>query len=161
MAPPTLVYSLYHVDCSTRGPSMLLVRVTRPSYSNASQPQEEWAYEQEDHLRARLLAAYQNKVHASCGANCTLTLHGICEGNPPGDILYEEHGQVTLTLWFAATRFGHPWILLGVAPTEDDFFTEITTDTSYASYRPERPAQQVDAYFITEADEDSLRLAGS
>jgi hypothetical protein len=156
MAPATLVYSLYQVQCSTKGPSMLLVRVTRPSYSNASQPQEDWAYEQEDGLRTRLLTAYQNKYHASCGANCALTLHGICEGNPPGDILYEDHGQVTLTLWVAATRFGHPWILLGVAPNEEAFFAEVTTDTSYASYQPERPARQVDAYFITEADEEVL-----
>jgi hypothetical protein len=159
MAPEAFVYSLYHVECSTRGPSMLLVRVTRPSYRNASQAEEDWAYQEEDHQRARLLATYQIKCQASCGSDCTLTLRGICEGEPPGDILYEEHGQVTLALWLTATRFGHPWVLLGVAPTEDAFFTEVTTNTLYANYYPERPAQQVNVYFITEADEDSLRIA--
>src|SRR5262245_34513025 len=143
MAPEAFVYSLYQVQCSTRGPSMLLVRVTRPAYRNASQAEEDWAYQQEDQQRARLLAAYQIKDHTSCGANCTLTLRGICEGEPPGDILYEEHGRVTLALWVAATRFGPPWVLLGVAPTEDDFFTEVTTNSLYANYQPERPAQQV------------------
>ena len=160
MAAEAFVYSLYHIQSTKADPTMLLVRVTRPAYRNASQPEEDWAYQQEEQQRNRLLAAYQSKHQATYG-NCILTLYGICEGEPPGDILYEEHGQVTLSLWMTATRYGHPWILLGVAPTEEAFFTEVTTNSLYTSYHPERPAQQVRAYFITEADEASLHIVDS
>ncbi|MCB0194886.1 MAG: hypothetical protein KDJ65_23250 [Anaerolineae bacterium] len=151
------IYSLYHIHATKAEPAMLLVRIMRPAYRNAVQPEEDGAYQQEDTRRARLLEAYQSKHRATYGERCTLTLYGICEGEPPGDILYEDHGQVTLGLWVAATSDGQPWIWLGVAPTEEEFFREFETNSLYASTRPQRPAQQVTAYFITEADEAGLR----
>lgn len=158
MAPETFIYSLYQVACPGASPAALLLRVTRPAYQNASQAHADWAEAQADGRRAQLLEAYQAWRRAA-GGGCNLTLLGVCEGEPPGDALYEDHGWVDLDLWVAATRFGPPWVLLGVAASEADFFAEIADNSLYASYAPVRPAQRLRAFFITEADAARLRGA--
>lgn len=153
MAPALFIYTLYQVAHPTAGRHTLLLRTTRPAFTNASQADEDRAEQQEEQQQSRLLAAYRARLAgAHSAADCTVTLLGICGGEPPGDSLYEDHGAVTLALWVAQTRFGYPWVVLGVAPTEDAFFAEVASNALYASYAPRRPARSMLAYFLTEAD---------
>jgi hypothetical protein len=126
-----LVYRLYAIE-----QWHLLLATRRPLYSNARVPDE-----------ARALAEEDAKVETIIAGAPTATLLGQFEGSPVGERLHEGSGPVSL--WVAQTAEGPPWMVLGVAASEDEFWAEMDD----VGCTPLRPARQIDAYFVKLPDE--------
>lgn len=129
----------------------LLVRAVRPSSSNADQAMADAAEAFADSTLTHLRTWWErHRLPADCRNDHRSSLFGELQGGPVGDTLY-EHGLRTLDVWVASTDYGSPWIALGAAGTEAEFWTEIE-DSDQAGLRPRAPAEQHRVYFLTERD---------
>jgi hypothetical protein len=126
-----IVYRLYAIERWH-----LLLATRRRSYSNASVPDETRALAEEDAAVAGILEGAPSA-----------TLLGQFEGSPVGERLYEDSGLVSL--WVAATAEGPPWIVLGVAASESEFWATLDD----VGCTPVRPARQIEVYFLRAPDD--------
>jgi len=130
----------------------LLLKSKRPDFADRSDRQDE-AIAANRHRRDRVIAAYQQQALArQCPHQHGVTLAGEFSGYPEGTPFYAECGQVPVDIWVAATRFGHPWIVFGMAASEAEFWQHLAENEDAAVLGPRRPARRVHAYFIIDAD---------
>ncbi len=142
------VFFLYELGQPDIGESQnVLLRISKPYYSNCSQRQDELAEEilerkRNEMLRQVLIRTNKNRYR----------LIGMFEGSPEGDILYEDNGTIDIELWVAKSGFGKPWIIMSQALDEENFFNIIKEDPDLGGMRPISPAFRVNALFLTEND---------
>ncbi len=131
----------------------LLLRVTRPAYSNTIQAEEDWANDVLATRQRLLLDFYvRHLLPQECLHAHEIYLEGEFQDCPPGDDLYSDHGMRFLDIWIASTRFGYPWIVLGMAESADAFWQEITEDFDLAILQVRMPVTQRHVFFLTEHD---------
>lgn len=147
------VFTLYRL--TTRGGDcehFLLLKVTRPGYSNVAQQEEDWANDMVVHKQRQLLDLYTQRFLPQ---NCRLYVHdvhleGEFQGCAPGDDLYSEQDARFLTIWTASTRFRGRWIVLGTAESADAFWQEIVEDEDLDALGVQPPVTQRHVFFLSE-----------
>lgn len=127
----------------------LLVQVVRPEYPNWSQSAEDAADAEQ---RRKLEQVIPLAAATLCPDAHGVVVEGEFQGLPLGDMFYESTSRCWVDLWVAETRFGHPWIVLGVVPTEANFWSGVAEDPDIAFLEPHQPARRVRAYFVQERD---------
>lgn len=150
MASELSIFSIYRAEDND---DYYLIRTERPSYSNASQTQEDLANEIEQLKRECILDAIAKRHNPNCHKN-DFAFIGEYQGYPVGDILYLDHGSADLNIYYLETGFGQPWIIIGNASSEADFLMEIKGDEDLVGLQPFGKPIQVKATFITENDFD-------
>ena len=158
MGIPLDIYSLYRLrgeDCLHH----LLVRVSRPGFSNADEGDYARAARAADEKAKTLVELYEREaLAAECAARHAPELAGESQAGPVGDELSEGGGGIYVSLWVAETRFGHPWVVLGTAGSEAEFWRAVGEDEDLSSMGARRPARAVRAFFLREGE--SLEPAG-
>lgn len=161
MGIPLDIFSLHRLqgedaDCQHH----LLLRVGQPEFNNADEGDYARAAEAADKKRAALIEAYEAEVLAGrCAGRHTVSLAGELQTHPAGDELFEERGGFYVDLWVAGTRFGHPWVVMGAAESEEEFWRDVGQDENLSSLGARRPARKQRAYFLTE-EGDATRKGG-
>ena len=152
MGIPLDVYSLYRLrgegaDCLHH----LLLRVGRPGFSNADEGDYARAEAAADEKRRALIELYaEGTLAAGCGRRHAPDLAGELQARPVGDELSEGGGGVHVELWVAETRHGHPWVVLGTAEGEEEFWRAVEGDEDLSSLGARRPARRERAFFLAE-----------
>ncbi len=151
MTVPTAIFCLYRYTSSGCAHD-LLVRARRPGCSNADQSAQDaadaFARSASDHLRSWW---ERWRLPLDCEQRHTAELIGAMEEAPARDELHDA-GQRRHTVWVAASGYGRPWVVLDVAATEADFWSQVRDDPDLLALRPEPPAVAHDVYFVTDED---------
>ena len=156
MVPVGAEIWVYSLVCFANAERMcehhLLLRATRPSFSNASQSDEDRASDLADLERERLTERYKVGVLAErCGAPHEHRLVGELQLGPIGEELYVDVPALDLQIWVADTRFGPPWVILGTAQSEAAFWREVEEDDdalALSTLGPKKPARQLIVDFV-------------
>ena len=148
VAVPLAVYSLYKICTALNNSSeFLLIKAIKPAWSNAIESEGEKAEEILEKKRDRILKKFMSQSNYT-----DYEFIGQFEGEPEGDIFYEDHGGVCIDFWMANSDFGSPWIIISQAESEEEFWRIVEGDIFLTNERPLRPAEKVKAFFITELD---------
>lgn len=143
MGIPLTIFSLYQLDGEgDADPRFVLLRVPQPGFRNADASEYDAAFLEAEERRQALLAAHFGVTPA------TTRLVGELQSAPAGDAL-DGPGGGELDLWVARTRYGAPWVVMGIAPTEAAFWRAVSADAELAALGGMRPARRVRAFFIT------------
>lgn len=149
MATDMDVYFLYKVtpDADACPESkLILLKVLRPAWRNAVEPEGEDAETVMEQKRDEMLRQYLARTGG------TVELVGKMEGWPEGEDFYRDQGGFQVNFWLAQSEYGQPWVALSQAPDEETFWQIIAEDDLLAGIRPVRPAQPFSACFLTEKD---------
>ena len=149
------IYSLiYFANAERMCEHHLLLKATRPSFSNANQRDEDRASDLADTERERLTERYRVGVLAErCGALHEHRLVGELQLSPIGEELYADEPVLDLAIWVADTKFGPPWVILGTAASEAAFWREVEEDDdvlALITLGPKKSARQIIVDFIPE-----------
>jgi hypothetical protein len=152
MGIPLDIFSLHRFRGADEGcEHYLLLRVLRPGFSNADANDYERADAAMDNKRSALMEAYKARTLAlECAGAHAASLVGELQSRPVGDVLTEGEGRLYVDVWVAATRYGHPWVVLGTAESEEEFWREVGLDEDLSGLRPTPPAKRRRAYFLAE-----------
>ena len=147
MATKSEFYNLYKVLDTNKQEKLVIVKAIRPEYSNASQSQEDDAWEKLAQYREKLIAEF-------CSRSGFTTSSFIAEwmGFPEGDVFYGDASNVEVDVWIAMYRDNQAFFSFGIAETEEAFWLgikELYDDGDCANY-PDlvRPALQQTIIFI-------------
>lgn len=146
MAAETNFYTLFQVSKSNDS-RLVILKVSRPDYSNASQSQEDNAYTVLEHRQESLI----NNFCKSYGYS-NPKLIAEWSGFPEGDVFYSDLSYVEIDVWIAMYKEAKPYFSFGIAKTEEAFWLqlkELYDDGDCANY-PDllRPATQKNIIFI-------------
>lgn len=152
MGIPINIFRLYRLRNDGAGcEHHLLLRAVRPEFSNADEGDYSCAVEAADGKMSALIEAYEAGVLAEeCAGRHAAELLGELQARPAGDVLYYERGGFDVELWLAETRFGHPWVVLGTAESEEEFWRDVGLDEDLSSLGARPPAKRLRAYFLPE-----------
>lgn len=152
MGIPLDIFSLYLLQgVGAACQHYLLLRVGQPAFSNADEGDYARAVGVADEKRDALVEAYRAEVLAdACAGPHTSNLVGELQSSPVGDELSGVAGGFHVDLWVAETRFGPPWVVLGTAANEEEFWREVGQDEDLSGLGASRPALKRRAYFLTE-----------
>lgn len=132
----------------------LLVRVLRPAASNAVQGALDDADRAADSATERLRTEWERDGLApECPERHTSDLVAEMQEAPVGEALYGPGGR-RLGVWAAATEYGSPWMVLGTAPTEAEFWQQVREDPDLLGLGPLAPAELHHVHFLTDEDRD-------
>ncbi|UUC43939.1 hypothetical protein [Flavobacterium cerinum] len=149
MASELTIFYLYSTQNEEK---YFLLRTERPGFSNASQVQEDLGNQIEQLKRDFILAEIGKKYHQNGQVNFELI--GEFQGDPIGEKLYHDNGNLELNVYYMETEFGKPWIIIGEANSETAFLTELNDDSDLLRLNPVGQPKQITATFITENDFD-------
>ena len=154
MGIPLDIFSLYQLqNPDTHCQHYLLLKVRQAEFSNADQGEYEVVVQVAETKRHSLLKLYITTILADeCANHHEISLLGELQNAPIGDELHQEVGKLYVDLWVAATRFGHPWVVMGTAESEAAFWQAIAQDEDLAGLGAIRPASQYSAFFLTDND---------
>lgn len=160
MGIPLDIFSLHLLRGESAGcRHFLLTRVRRPGFGNADEGDYERAVDAADEKRRSLVEEYEARtLAAECGGHHSTNLAGELQAHPAGDELSEGRGGRYVELWVAGTRFGHPWVVMGTAESEEEFWREVERDEDLTALSPSAPAERRRAYFL--ADEEGAAREG-
>lgn len=147
MASEIKIFSIYKIQNEDK---YYLLRTEQPSFSNASQIQEDLANKIEQNKREYILNQISKSLNKINKTNFDFI--GEFQGFPIGDKLYFDNGNFELNLYYLETEFGKPWIVIGNANNETDFLTELNDDEDLLYLKPVGKPKQINATFITEND---------
>jgi hypothetical protein len=152
MGIPLDIFSLYLLRREDEGcRHHLLLRVEQPEFSNADEGDYGRAVEAAERKRRALIEAYEaGPLAGVCGGPHTAALVGELQSQPAGDELFEGRGGFDVDLWVAETRFGRPWVALGAAESEEEFWRAVERDENLSALGAVGPARKVRAYFVDE-----------
>ena len=157
MGIPLDIFSLYRL----RGEGCehhLLLRVGRPGFSNADEGEQARAAGEADEKARLLIGLYERgALAAECGGRHAAELAGELQARPVGEELAEGAGGRYVGLWVAETRFGRPWVVLGTAAREEEFWRGADEDEELSGLGPRRPARRERVFFLAEG---ALKGAG-
>ncbi|UQX04561.1 hypothetical protein [Streptomyces sp. RerS4] len=135
----------------------LLVRVGRPAASNADQGALDAADDLADAATERLRTWWErSRLQPGCPHPHTPHLVAEMQDEPVGEDLYGP-GRRQFGVWVAGTKYGTPWVVLGTASTEAEFWQEVQDAPALLSLGPRAPAQLRHVYFLTDEDGPSAR----
>jgi hypothetical protein len=155
MGIPLTVFSLHRLRNEGAGClHHLLLRVEQSAFSNADAAEYDHAAEVADEKRAVLIRAYQEMLAGECAAPHEVSLAGELQAWPAGDELVDGRGGYDVDVWVAETRFGHPWVVMGTAESEEAFWREVEGDEDLASLGAVRPAVKHRAFFLAEEHDE-------
>lgn len=148
MGIPTDIFSL-HQFSGERCRHHLLVRVSRGPFGNADEGDYARAVAAADDQRRALIELYQATTLAGeCGARHAAELLGELQSRPVGEELSGGGGGFDVGLWVAATRHGHPWVVLGAAASEEEFWRGVAGDEDLSRLGAAAPARHYRAHFL-------------
>ena len=152
MGIPLDIFSLHQLRGEDAGcQHYVLLRVNQPAFNNADEGDYARAVAAAERKRSALLGVYEAEVLAEeCAGRHVLNLVGELQARPTGDELSEECGGFYVDLWTAETRFGHPWVVLGTAENEEEFWRKVGQDEDLSCLGASRPAKKLRALFLTE-----------
>jgi hypothetical protein len=155
MGIPLEIYSLYRLQSEGAGCNhYLLLRVEQPGFNNADEGEYEHVIEIADGKRNVLIERYKAEVLLrECAQSHVMSLVGELQAPPIGGDLFEKHRGCYVELWVAETRFGYPWVMMGIAENEAAFWREVEQDEELLSLGASRPARKYWAYFLSEEDQ--------
>ena len=87
-------------------------------------------------------------------------LHGILHALGSAKYTHVQPLQSRVYHWIANTKYGSPWIVLGATPTEEEFWDNLQTNSLLENYAPQKPAQQMQVYFMTQEDAIQMENIG-
>lgn len=152
MGIPTDIFRLYRLsndDADCR--HFLLLRAGRPGFNNADEGDYSRAVDAADGRVSALLEAHEAGALAEeCPARHAAELLGELQARPVGDVLCDEPGGFHVDVWVAETRFGRPWVVLGTAEGEEEFWREVARDEDLSGLGACAPAKKYRAYFLAE-----------
>ncbi|AWH84711.1 hypothetical protein HYN59_06065 [Flavobacterium album] len=140
MAAELNIYSIYKLRNEDK---YYLLRTERPGFSNASQMEEDLAEAAEEEQRNRMLEQV---------SPAGFDFIGELQNAPIGDALYTENGKANLEIYYMETEFGHPWIVLGNAPSEEAFLAELNDDEDLLRLKPVGKPVKIRVAYLTEND---------
>ncbi|MCW4468126.1 hypothetical protein OGH69_04040 [Flavobacterium sp. MFBS3-15] len=140
MAGGFTIYSIYRLTGEGR---YFLLRTVQREYSNASQAEEDAAVAAEQHIRSQMLQRI---------STADFELVGEMQNYPIGDALYAPNGNMVLDIYYMETAFGHPWIILGTARSEEAFLSELEEDADLLRLEPIGKPVKIEVTFITGSD---------
>jgi hypothetical protein len=148
------IFSLYQLrNPDAHCQHCLLLKVRQAEFRNADQGEYDFVAKVADAKRDALLQLYRTTILANeCANHHEISLLGELQNAPIGDELYQEVGKFYVDLWLATTRFGHPWVVMGTAADEEEFWREVEQDEDLAYLEAIRPPRQKRAFFLTEND---------
>jgi hypothetical protein len=144
MAAELTIYSIYRLNGERR---YFLLRTERPEFSNASQVEEDMAVAAEQDVRDRML----HRISEFFGHG-GLEFIGELQNYPVGEAIYSAAEKARLEIYYIGTQFGHPWIILGDAASEEAFLSEIEADEDLARLGPTGQPIKIEVTFFTESD---------
>lgn len=151
MASELTIYSLYRHVGEGR---YFLLRTERPPFSNASQAEEAAADAKELNKRDTML----HWINEEFGNN-GLEFIGEMQNYPVGEALYSAIENTKVEIYYVETQFGHPWIILGTATSEEAFLSEVEADEDLQRMELSGRPVKIEATFLTENDfPDSLKI---
>lgn len=124
MASALTIYSIYK---SQDDGNHYLLKTERPAYSNASQSGADLAEVEEQEVRRHMLAK---------AGLARYRLIGELQGYPVGYVLYADSIASTMDIYYMETEFGHPWVVLGNADSEEEFLRELNDDEDLLRLKP-------------------------
>lgn len=144
MAAELTIHSIYRLTGESR---YFLLRTERPEFSNASQEQEDITVAAEQDVRNRML----HRISEFFGHG-GLEFIGELQNYPVGDALYSAVGKTALEIYYIRTQFGHPWIILGDAASEEAFLSEIEADEDLVRLMPTGHPIKIKVTLYAESD---------
>jgi hypothetical protein len=144
MAAELTIYSIYRL---TREGRYFLLRTERPEFSNVSQVEEDIAIAAEQDLRNRML----HRIIEFFGHG-GLEFIGELQNYPVGDALNALNESSVLEIYYTVTEFGHPWIILGTAGSEEEFLSGLNDDEDLSRLNPIGRPIKITVTFVTEND---------
>ncbi len=144
MASQGYIFSIYKAAPTGK---YYLLRTTRREFRNAAQREEDDAVQEEANKRVQLLTHIAATFHPD--AKTSFELIGELQGLPIGNALYEAKDGETLSIYYQQTAYGHPWIILGTAPSEATFLAALKEDEDLLALNPVGKLQQIHATFVT------------
>ncbi|HEX8692725.1 MAG TPA: hypothetical protein VF746_09915 [Longimicrobium sp.] len=155
MGIPLAIFSLHRLRSERAGClHHLLLRVEQPAFSNADAGEYDHAVEVAEGKRRALIRAYEERLAGACAAPHEVSLVGELQSWPAGDELIDGRGGCDVDVWVAETRYGHPWVVMGTAESEEAFWREVEADDDLAGLGPVRPAVRHRAFFLAEEDDE-------
>ena len=128
----------------------LLLKVGRAAFNNADEGDYARAVEAADRKMRALIEVYEAEVlPRECAGWHTVNLVGESQAYPAGDEVFEGHGGFHVDVWVAETRFGRPWVVMGTAGSEEEFWCAVERDENLSGLGARRPARKLRAYFLT------------
>ncbi len=147
MASEGHIFSLYKVQQEEK---YYLLRTERRSFSNVFQREEDDEVQKEQHNRALMLDCIGTALDLN--EKAVFDFIGELQGYPIGERLYEERGNIELEIYYLETQFGHPWIILGNADSEEAFLAALNADEDLVRLNPVGQPKRIIATFLTERD---------
>lgn len=156
MGIPLDIFSLHQLRREEAGcRHYLLLRVGRPGFNNADEGDYARAVETADKKRAALIEAFEAGALADeCAGRHAVSLVGELQAHPVGHEFHAGGAGFHVDLWVAETRFGHPWVVMGTAESEEEFWREVGRDEGLSSLGARGPATKRRAYFLSERGGD-------
>lgn len=129
----------------------LLLKVERPSFNNADEVDYARAVDAAGIKTRALVEVYETQALAGeCDGPHAVDLVGELQSYPAGGEVFAEGGGFFVELWVARTRFGHPWVVMGTAESEEEFWRAVEQDDELSGLGAGGPAEKRRAYFLTE-----------
>ena len=149
MASKLKIFSIYKTQNADK---YFLLQTTLPSFSNASQSQEDLAEKIEQYKRKYILEQIR-KYHIQ-NDKTNFDFIGELQDYPIGDKLYLDNGNLELNIYYLETEFGQPWIIIGNANSVEEFLAKLNEDEDLLSLKPVGEPKQIKTTFLTENDFD-------
>lgn len=152
MGIPLDVFSLYRLhNEGAHCHHYLLLKVEQPAFSNADEGEYDNVVEVADRKRSNLIEVYEAEILADqCGGPHEVALLGELQASPTGDDLFEESAGREVDLWITETGYGHPWVVMGTAASEEAFWVAVEEDEDLWCLGAVKPARNQRVYFLTE-----------
>ena len=149
MASELTIFSIYKTQNEDK---YFLLRTERPSFSNASQIQEDLADKIEQNKREYILGQIR-KNHTQSGIT-NFDFIGEFQDYPIGDKLYLDNGNLELDIYYLETKMAQARRKKGNANSDKEFLAELNEDEDLLRLKPVGEPKQIIATFLTENDFD-------
>jgi hypothetical protein len=143
MASQLPIYSIYKVGRMER---YYVLQTEQPGYSNVLQSQQDAAQQSEQESRQRLLAHVLHTLPMEERLPCEFI--GELQEWPVGDALCTAPTYTELPVYYVPTQYGHPWIILGSAASEEEFMAEVEATEELLTLQPSGPPIKIVATLV-------------
>ncbi|WP_082213076.1 hypothetical protein [Dyadobacter psychrophilus] len=157
MATNIQIFSIYSVTSGVNT-NFYLIRTMQPGYSNSSYTQQEMTESIETKKRNKILQLVAGNYEN--GVSQEFQFVGEFQEFPVGDKLYSKYGIDQMHIWYIETKFGHPWVIIGEATSEDQFLNDINSDEDLLDLHPTGRPKNLRVRFVTENDFNLSAITG-